>query len=227
MEYTNIVFGRFINRPNRFISEVDIQGKLVIAHVKNTGRCKELLIPGSKVILEKVKSPNRKTEYDLISVYKGDVLVNIDSQAPNKVVREYLLKGELIPGITLLKSEKTYGDSRLDFYVETQDGRRIFIEVKGVTLEHNKIALFPDAPTIRGVRHVRELIECVGEGYEGMIIFVIQMKNVHSFQPNGITHPEFEKVFWEASMHGVQIQAFDCLVNPDSISIDQVIPIKI
>ena len=191
MKYENIVTGKFIERPNRFIALVEMEGKVEKCHVKNTGRCRELLLPGAAVYLEKSDNPNRKTAYDLIGVKKGELLINMDSQAPNKVVKEWLEEEIYFKDITLLKPEYRYGKSRIDFYLETAEGRRIFIEVKGVTLEEEGIARFPDAPTERGIKHIQELQQAVSEGYEAYILFVIQMKNVFQFEPNDRTHRAF------------------------------------
>ncbi|MCL1879976.1 MAG: DNA/RNA nuclease SfsA [Actinomycetia bacterium] len=170
MIYTNTVKATFLSRPNRFIAHAKIGGETAVAHVKNTGRCKELLIPGATVILQESDNPERKTKYDLIAVYKGERLINMDSQAPNKVFLEYVKSGQHIDGITLIKLEAKYGGSRFDFYVEAGQ-RKIFIEVKGVTLEEDGVVLFPDAPTKRGVKHLNELAECVQEGYETQVVF--------------------------------------------------------
>ena len=172
MKYDNIHEGIFIMRPNRFVAEVEIDGQTEICHVKNTGRCKELLMRGARVYLNKSDNLNRTTKYDLVSVYKGERLINMDSQAPNKVFLEYLRYGRYIDGITQIQSEVKYGGSRFDFYVEA-GRRRVFIEVKGVTLEEDGAAMFPDAPTLRGVKHLNELAGCVKDGYEAHVVFVI------------------------------------------------------
>lgn len=227
MKYENILTGEFIKRPNRFIADISIDGKSWECHVKNTGRCRELLIKGSKIYVQKHSNPKRKTQYSLISVLKGNVLVNIDSQAPNKVVEEFLRseRGRTFFGnIKVIKPEFTYGNSRFDFYVETEK-KQIFIEVKGVTLEVEKTAVFPDAPTKRGVKHVLELCKAINLGYETYIIFVIQMKGVTSFRPNDETHYEFGEVLRIAQKAGVNIKAFDCIVEKDSIGIDMEIPV--
>ena len=174
MKYKNIKEGIFLSRPNRFIAHVEIDGAEQICHVKNTGRCRELLIPGTKVILEHTPCETRKTEYDLIAVYKGEKLINIDSQAPNKVVGEWIKESSYFGTPQLVKAECTFGNSRFDFYVESGN-RKIFIEVKGVTLEKDGVVLFPDAPTVRGVKHLKELEMALDDGYEAYIIFVIQM----------------------------------------------------
>ena len=224
MKYKVIKKGTFLRRPNRFIAEVDIDGNIETVHVKNTGRCKELLLQGSTVFLSEQDNLNRKTKYDLIAVKKGNLLVNIDSQIPNDVVAEWLPNCELFSKSAIYKREVTFGKSRFDFYIE-DDNRKIFLEVKGVTLEENHIALFPDAPTIRGVKHINELCNCVDLGYEAYIIFVIQMKGVEYFKPNSKTHPEFEIALKNAFNKGVNILAFDCDVNPDSIFINNEIKV--
>jgi len=218
MQYENILQGKFIARPNRFIAHVEINGNMEICHVKNTGRCKELLIPGVTVFVQESDNPNRKTKFSLISVIKGDRIINMDSQVPNKVVHEWILKGNLFTDVTLIKPETTYNKSRFDFYIETKN-IKAFIEVKGVTLEDQGIVRFPDAPTERGVKHIRELCDCIKDGYESYIIFVIQMKNVTHFEPNVETHKEFAEALKEAKKQGVHIIAVDCKVNENSIDI--------
>ncbi|MGN0667244.1 MAG: DNA/RNA nuclease SfsA [Huintestinicola sp.] len=216
MRYNNTVEGRFISRPNRFIAYAEINGTIEMCHVKNTGRCRELLVPNARVILEKSDNPARKTAYDLIAVHKGDRLINMDSQCPNKAAGEFLAK--FFRGAELIRPETVYGGSRFDFYIE-QGKRKIFLEVKGVTLEEDGIAMFPDAPTQRGVKHVHELIRCISEGYEAYILFVIQMKGVEKFTPNYRTHPEFGIALKEAEKSGVHILAYDCCVTEDSVEI--------
>ena len=215
MKYDHIVKGKFIERPNRFIAYVNVEGEKENpqkVHVKNTGRCRELLIPGVDVYLEKSDNPNRKTKYDLVKVVKGNCLVNMDSQAPNQVVGEWLREKQLYKDTTLVVSEKTYGNSRFDFYVEG-DGKKAWIEVKGVTLERDGAALFPDAPSERAVKHVEHLIKAREEGYEAYIILVIQMRYVKYFTPNRETHPQFAEVLEKAEKAGVQIMAFYCSVT--------------
>lgn len=190
MKYRKIVKGSFISRPNRFIAQVDIDGTEHTVHVKNTGRCRELLIPDAEVYLEESANPNRKTKYDLVTVSKNGRLVNMDSQAPNAVFKEYLQEGAVFENTTIIKPEYKYGNSRVDFYVEHRD-KKALIEVKGVTLEKDNIVLFPDAPTERGVKHIYELISAVKEGFEAYIVFIIQMSDVKYFTPNAETHPEF------------------------------------
>lgn len=219
MKYTHIVKGIFLNRPNRFIAHVLIHGKEEVVHVKNTGRCKELLLPGVEVILDRPDSPNRKTTYDLVAVYKQGIgLVNMDSQAPNKVVAEWLKSYNP----EYIKPEYTYGKSRIDFYMEDK-GKKILMEVKGVTLEREKTAFFPDAPTERGVKHIRELAEAVKAGYECYLAFVIQMEGVHEVYPNVETHPEFGVALEEAKLAGVKILYLGCRVEEDGLSINRVL----
>lgn len=215
MKYNRIVKGIFENRPNRFIAHIWVDGVLETVHVKNTGRCKELLLPGAEVILEDCNNPNRKTRYDLIAVYKeGLGLVNMDSQAPNKVVAEWLST----QGYDYIKPEYKYGNSRVDFYME-KNGEKYLMEVKGCTLEIDGIGYFPDAPTERGVKHLRELTEAVKQGYHCAIAFVIQMPGITQVLPNAATHPEFKTAFDEAVAAGVQVHYLQCEVTEDSIKI--------
>lgn len=220
MKYLKIREGIFIKRINRFIAHVEIDGQVEVCHVKNTGRCKEILIEGSKVFLEESDSPHRKTKFDLISVYKGDRLINIDSQVPNKMFKEWVLKGNLFKDLNLIKSEVFYGDSRFDFYVEYED-KKAFVEIKGVTLEENGVVLFPDAPTTRGVKHLNELIYARKNGYEAYVVFVIQMKGVKYFTPNEYTHKEFKEALLSCKNNGVNILAFDSIVSKDEIYINE------
>lgn len=220
MNYKNIKEGIFLSRPNRFIAFVFIDGHEEKVHVKNTGRCRELLISGARVILEEGQNSNRKTRYSLIAVYKGDILVNMDSQAPNKVTKEGLLRGVLeeIGDVSFLKPEVTFGKSRLDFYFE-YEGKKAFLEVKGVTLENQGICYFPDAPTPRGTRHIEELIEAVKAGYEGYILFVVQMEGMHTFRPNTIMDPKFSSALKNAYNMGVHILVYDCKVTENSLQL--------
>lgn len=224
MKYTNVTRGRFLERPNRFLAHVEMEGQELLCHVKNTGRCRELLRPQAIVYLQKSGNPDRKTTYDLIGVEKGDMLVNIDSQIPNHVVCEWMKKGNLFPKGTEIQMEKRYGNSRFDLYAEAGE-RRAYLEVKGVTLEVDKQARFPDAPTERGVKHVRELIQCVREGYEAYLLFVIQMAGIESFAPNWDTHSVFGTALQDAQHAGVQILAYDCQVRPDEIVLDRPVPV--
>lgn len=220
MKYEKIVEGKFISRPNRFIAFVEIDGREEIVHVKNTGRCKELLTKGAKVLLEVSKKPERKTKYDLVAVYKGDMLVNMDSQAPNKVALEFIR--ESFPNAKI-KPEYKYGSSRIDICVND----KALIEVKGVTLENDGVASFPDAPTERGLKHINELIKAKEEGYESYILFVIQMKGIYSFKPNYKTHKEFGNALVKAEKAGVEILAYDCIVTKDSLKIDEPVSINL
>lgn len=215
MKYKNTIEGTFISRPNRFIANVLIDGKNEVCHVKNTGRCKELLINGATVFLEKSPNPNRKTAYDLIGVCKGEEIVNIDSQAPNKVACEWLTN--MFPDATVFKSEKTWGDSRFDFYIES-DGEKIFIEVKGVTLGKDGVAMFPDAPTLRGIKHLNGLAEWVKQGHRAIALFIIQMSGVKYFTPNKETHPEFAAALKQAKNQGVEIIAVECDVTQNTLT---------
>lgn len=226
MKYQNIESAVFLERPNRFVAYVELGGEREKCHVKNTGRCRELLVPGAEVYLQRAEKPNRKTNYDLIGVKKGKRIVNMDSQIPNYAVREWLEKGGLFETITQLRPETKYGNSRFDFYLEAE-GKRIFMEVKGVTLEEEGIARFPDAPTERGVKHIHELMECKKDGCEAYIFFVIQMKGIKSFEPNDRTHPAFGEALRQAAAAGVHILAYDCQVTEDSIEIDQKIQVRL
>ncbi len=223
MKYTNILKGTFIRRPNRFIAHIFINGKEEICHVKNTGRCKELLTEGATVFVEKSENPTRKTAYDLIAVYKGNRLINMDSQAPNKVAEEWL-KNRFSDAI--IKREFTHKDSRFDFYIENGCDK-IFVEVKGVTLEDDGVVLFPDAPTQRGVKHLNGLSEWVRDGNKAIALFIIQMNNVKYFTPNKKTHPEFAEALLKAKNQGVEIIAVDCEVKPDSLTYGKEIEIKL
>ncbi len=226
MHYENMEPAVFISRPNRFVAYVEQAGKQEICHVKNTGRCRELLIPGAELYVQRSDNPARKTALDLISVKKGAQWVNMDSQAPNKAVAEWLKNGGFGTKEILVRPEYKYENSRFDFYLETE-GRKAFMEVKGVTLEEDGTARFPDAPTERGVKHIRELMRCLDDGYEAYILFVIQMKGVHAFEPNDRTHPAFGETLREAAGKGVRILAYDCLVKPDEMTIDQRIEVHL
>ena len=213
MKYDNITCAKFIKRPNRFIAEVELEGRTETVHVKNTGRCKELLIPGCDVYLTAPDSPGRKTKYDLVSVVKSNgLLINIDSQAPNKVAKEWLMK----QGYDKVVPEYTYGDSRIDFYMEKGD-EKYLMEVKGCTLEVDGTGYFPDAPTERGVKHIRELIRAKEEGYNAALAFVIQMDGIKEVRPNVKTHPEFGIAMEDARRAGVEVVFITCHVEPDSL----------
>ena len=222
MQYGEVVSGVFISRPNRFIAHIDVAGEPVVCHVKNTGRCRELLLPGAKVWLERGTNPKRKTAYDLIAVQKGDKLINMDAQAPNKVFAEWAAQFE--PKLQSLRGEYTYGQSRLDFCITTEEGLHL-VEVKGVTLEEDGHTRFPDAPTERGIKHLHELIRAVEEGHQASAVFVIQMEDVTDFAPNDMTHPAFGAALRQAAAAGVQIVAVNCRVAPDKLEILDRIPV--
>lgn len=223
MMYSNTKTARFISRPNRFEALAEIDGKTEAVHVKNTGRCKELLIPGAAVVLTEQGSPARKTRYDLIAVYREGQLINIDSQAPNKAAAEYI--PALYPDAELIKPEYTHGDSRLDFYIEHGGGRPVFMEVKGVTLLEGDRALFPDAPTERGVKHLKHLAAWAEAGHEACLLFIVQMKRARLLMPNDATHPAFGRALREAAAAGVRICAVDCIVTEDSMTPDAPVPV--
>lgn len=226
MKYENVCEARFISRPNRFIAKVMLNKEELTVHVKNTGRCRELLIENARVILEKSSNPGRKTQYDLIAVYKGNTLINMDSQSPNKAVGEWLSAGGFLKNPTFIKPESTFGKSRLDFY-EENESEKAYIEVKGVTLEENGIARFPDAPTERGRKHLSELINARNQGFRAAVIFVIQMKGCHLFEPNYATDKPFAKELKRAYENGVEIIAVDCKVQPDGMTVDEKIEVKL
>lgn len=229
MQYKKIKQGKFLERPNRFIAYIDLDGKKETVHVKNTGRCAELLKEGAVVYVQESDNPNRKTRWDLIGAEKGSRMINMDSQAPNQVVKEFLEAGNLITGITRLQPEFTWGNSRFDFYAEAESGRKrkIFIEVKGVTLEEEGRVRFPDAPSERAVKHVEELIEAVRQGYEAYVFFVIQMKDVDYFMPNYDTHPEFGEALKRAVQAGVKVIAYDCRVTENVLEIAEEVPVAL
>lgn len=216
MQYRDVKRARFLERPNRFIAYVDLEGRRQICHVKNTGRCRELLLPGAEVFLETAENPNRKTPYDLIAVRKGDRLINMDAQAPNHVFGEWA--ADHWPGVREIRPEYTYGHSRFDFRIDTEQGSE-FVEVKGVTLEEDGFARFPDAPTERGVKHIEELQRAAEAGFGAMLFFVVQMEGIHSVAPNDDTHPAFGAALRQASRNGVRVLAYDCLVSPDRLEL--------
>ena len=220
--YHRVIPGEFRTRPNRFIAQVETEEGLEICHVKNTGRCRELLVPGARVTLAVSDNAARKTRCDLVAVEKGSLYINMDSQAPNRAAGEALPR--LFPGLTLLRPETKCGDSRLDFYLEAA-GKNWFVEVKGVTLEEDGLALFPDAPTERGVRHLRELACIARAGGGAAALFVIQMKGPRAFSPNQKTHPAFTQALCEAREAGVRLMAYDCLVTPRGMTLDSPVPI--
>ncbi len=222
MQYQAVVPGRFLSRPNRFVAQVEAEGNVRTVHVKNTGRCRELLVPGAAVYLEKSANPKRKTGYDLIAVQKGSLLVNMDAQAPNQVFAEWL--SSRLPEGAVLRREVRWGDSRLDFCVEGPRGP-YFIEVKGVTLEDHGAARFPDAPTERGIKHIRELRRAAEAGLGAALFFVVQMEGMRSVAPNDETHPAFGEALREAAAHGVRVCAWDCAVTPESLAIRKEVPV--
>ena len=226
MIYNNIKKAKFISRPNRFIANIELNGNTEICHVKNTGRCKELLTDDATIFVQEFDNLSRKTKFDLISVYKGDRLINIDSQVPNKVFHEWVKDSGLFENITLIKPEYKYGNSRFDFYIETLE-KKIFVEIKGVTLEENGVVLFPDAPTIRGVKHLNELINSIDDGYEAYVVFIVQMKDVRYFTPNINTHKEFGETLSLAQKKGVNVLALDCDVTEDSIIAGEFVEVRL
>lgn len=232
MRYEHIVPGRFLDRPNRFVAHVELGGEAVVCHVKNTGRCRELLLPGTAVWLQDFgsKHPGRSTRYDLIAVAKqrpgkAPLLVNMDAQAPNKVFAQWARAGKFRPGLTLLRPETTWGSSRFDFFYEAADGPQGFVEVKGVTLEEGGHARFPDAPTLRGVKHLEELTRAVEAGYAAHVCFVVQMEEMTGFSPNDATHPAFGDALRTAAAAGVEVLAVGCSVSPDRLEISYSVPV--
>lgn len=226
MRYPNITRASFVSRENRFVATVRLHGEDTRVHVKNTGRCRELLVPGATVYLVDSGRPERKYRYDLVAVEKGDLLVNMDSQAPNAVFAEFLRRGGLMDGVTYIKPEFQYGTSRMDFYFERGEERHL-VEVKGVTLEENGVCWFPDAPTSRGSRHLRELIQAREEGIQGWICFVVQMDHMSRLEPNWRTDPEFSRTLCLAAEAGVQVRAFGCYVTPQGLEIASELPVHL
>ena len=228
MEYGKMVEAKFLRRINRFTAFVELDGREEMVHVKNTGRCKELLLEGARVFLEEADKEGRKTKYSLIAVYKGDVLVSMDSQAPNQMAAEALAEEKIaeIGEVDFLKREVKYETSRFDIFYQ-KGNKKGFIEVKGVTLEENGIAKFPDAPTERGAKHLRELIKAKEEGYEAAVLFVIQMQGVKAFQPNEERDRNFTEALREAAAAGVQVLAYDCRVEVGSVIIENKISVKL
>lgn len=234
MVYGKILSGTFLARPNRFIAHVEVEGRAEVCHVKNTGRCRELLVPGAAVWLEESANPARKTRYDLIAVEKerpdGPLLINMDSQAPNRVFGEWAAAGGLGFAPTLLRPETAYGNSRFDFYWELWESgaaRRGFWEVNGVTLEENGAARFPDAPTLRGVKHLEELALARQSGYEAGICFIVQMEGMRCVEPNDATHPEFGAALRSAARAGVEVLALSCRVEPGRLAADGMLPVRL
>ena len=226
MKYLNIEEAVFKERPNRFIAYVETRNGREICHVKNTGRCKELLQPDATIYVQRNDNPARKTKLDLIGVKKNQYLINMDSQAPNVAVKEWLKAGNLFSETAKIYPEKKYGDSRSDFYIEDGE-RKAFMEVKGVTLENDGVCAFPDAPTERGVKHIRELIKCMEEGYEAYILFVIQMSPVKYLKPNDVTHKAFGDALREAKKAGVHVLARDCRITIDSMEIMNEVEVRL
>ena len=226
MRYEAVCEGRFLLRPNRFIAHVEVDGRTEICHVKNTGRCRELLVPGATVYLERAKNPLRKTRYDLIAVRKGPLLINMDAQAPNQVFGEWAAAGGFLPELRAIRPEFTWEDSRFDFRLE-DGGGSLLVEVKGVTLEEDGVARFPDAPTQRGAKHLRGLLRASGAGIRTAVCFVVQMKGPRVFRPNDRTDPAFGRALREAAAAGVQVLAVDCRVAPDALTIDGPVPVDL
>lgn len=225
MQYDHIVKGTFQARPNRFIALVEIDGREEVCHVKNTGRCRELLIPGTTVYLDHSDNPKRKTAYDLVAVEKGTRLINMDAQAPNRVFAEWAAGGGFLPHLRSIRPEVTFGASRFDFRLETEEGKVIWVEVKGVTLEENGLARFPDAPTERGVKHIQELQRAAEAGDGAVLFFVVQMEGIQSVQPNDATHPAFGAALRQAAKQGVQVLARGCRVEPSRLEMAEEIPV--
>ena len=230
MRYENIHPGIFLSRPNRFIAHVEVEGQEQVCHVKNTGRCRELLRPGCRVWLEKNGNPGRKTAFDLVAVEKqrpeGTLLVNMDSQAPNKVFGEWAGAGNFRSDLKLLRPETTFGNSRFDYYWESSKSRG-FVEIKGVTLEHNGVVRFPDAPTERGVKHLEELMAARAAGYETAVCFIVQMEGMRHLEPNDATHPQFGDALRRAAAAGVEVLALECAVTPQTLRAVRLLPVKL
>ena len=230
MHYSNCTAGTFLSRPNRFVAQVALDGRTETCHVKNTGRCRELLIPGCRVYLTRSDNPARKTKYDLIAVEKetarGPLLINMDAQAPNHVFEAWARADQFRPGLTLLRPETVYGASRFDFYWET-DTDRGFVEVKGVTLEEDGVARFPDAPTLRGVKHLEELIAARQAGYQAALCFIVQFSGAKYVTPNDTTHPQFGQALRRAAAAGVEVFALSCAVTPDTLTAEEFVPVRL
>jgi len=226
MHYSNVVQAQFLSRINRFVARVLLNGQEISAHVKNTGRCRELFVPGAAVFLAAAENTNRKTAYDLIAVQKGDLLINVDSHAPNQVFREWVEQGSFVQNMTEIHPEYTYGDSRFDFLLKQGEINHL-VEIKGVTLEENGVARFPDAPTERGIKHLNGLIAAREQGFECTLCFVVQMSPVKWVEPNDRTHPAFGDALRRASAAGVRIIAVDCSVTPDTLTVQNNIPVRL
>lgn len=230
MKYRKTRPARFLHRPNRFVAEVELEGQRETVHVKNTGRCRELLIHGCRVYLTRSDNPARKTKYDLIAVEKetvhGPLLINMDAQAPNHVFEAWARAGRFRPGLTLLRPETVYGASRFDFYWEAGTDRG-FVEVKGVTLEEDGVVRFPDAPTLRGVKHLEELAAARQAGYQAALCFIVQLAGAKYVQPNDVTHPQFGQALRRAAAAGVEVFALGCAVTPDSLTAEEFVPVRL
>lgn len=226
MKYERMLPGKFISRPNRFIANIEIDGKIEVCHVKNTGRCRELLVPGAKVFVQKADNPARKTQYDLISVYKDKMLVNMDSQAPNKVFKEWAESSGYFLNLSYIKPECKYNNSRFDFYLEA-DQRKIFVEVKGVTLENDGVVSFPDAPTERGIKHLKELEDAVKDGFDAYVCFIIQMENCKYFMASYTNHPEFADALSHANKMGVNVIALSCNVTKTELCAKDFVEVRV
>lgn len=226
MQYSDIHKAVFLERPNRFIAHCTVDGMLETVHVKNTGRCRELLVPGATVYLEKSSNPNRKTAYDLVTVETPFGLVNMDAAAPNQVAGELLRTGAILSSPTLVQPEVRFGASRLDFYAEN-DRQRLFVEVKGVTLRQGEWAVFPDAPTVRGAKHMGELVQAVAQGYRAMALLIVQMGGCTAFRPNRETDPAFCRALRDAQAAGVEVRAVDCRVTPDTVTANRELPVNL
>lgn len=226
MQYSDIHKAVFLERPNRFIAHCTVDGMLETVHVKNTGRCRELLVPGATVYLEKSSNPNRKTAYDLVTVETPFGLVNMDAAAPNQVAGELLRAGAILSSPTLVRPEVRFGASRLDFYAEN-DQQRLFVEVKGVTLRQGAWAVFPDAPTVRGTKHMGELVQAVAQGYRAMALLIVQMGGCTAFRPNRETDPAFCRALRDAQAAGVEVRAVDCRVTPNTVTANRELPVDL
>ncbi len=226
MQYLDIHKAVFLERPNRFIARCTVDGVPETVHVKNTGRCRELLVPGATVFLEKSSNPKRKTAYDLVTVETPCGLVNMDAAAPNQVAGELLRSGAILPSPTMMRPEVRFGVSRLDFYAENHR-ERLFVEVKGVTLRQGDLAVFPDAPTARGAKHMGELVQAVEQGYRAMALLIVQMGGCTAFRPNWETDPAFCRALCDARDAGVEVRAVDCLVTPDTVTANRELPVEL
>ena len=223
MRYGKTVRGVFVSRPNRFVARVEINGTIETVHVKNTGRCREILVPGATVVLEDSGNPDRRTRYDLIAAYKNGMLINIDSQAPNKAFSEFIPRSGIFGEDPQVFPEHAHGDSRFDFYIESGE-RRIFVEVKGITKEIDGVCMFPDAPTNRGLKHVMGLESALSEGFEAYVVLIVQMKGMREFVPDYAIHEEFGRELEKAESEGVGVLVYVCVVTEDSMVVDSPLP---